>query len=189
MEQTELTLAPLTSYQITRKLLEERKIYLWEPVDGQSSLKIVQQLTYLESREPGAPIHMHINCPGGVVTAGYAIYDTMQDISSPVYTYCLGYAASMGSILLSGGARGHRYIYPSAEVMIHQPSIGGLQDTLANIEIHARHILKTKNLTARILAENCGQTVEQILKDFDRDYWMDATEAIAYGIVDRMVAT
>jgi ATP-dependent Clp protease protease subunit len=177
------------SYEDTlnKKLLSERKIFLWGPVDDGSSKEVVKQLCYLEALEPGVPIRMYINCPGGVVTAGYAMYDMMQAISSPVYTYCIGFAASMGSILLSGGEKGHRYIYPCAEVMIHQPATGGWQANARDIEINARHILKTKELTARILAANCGQNYQKVMKDFDRDYWMDAEEAIAYGIVDKQI--
>ncbi|MBT8184527.1 MAG: ATP-dependent Clp protease proteolytic subunit, partial [Eudoraea sp.] len=123
------------------------------------------------------------NSPGGYVTSGFAIYDTINQIKSPVSTVCSGLAASMGSILLSVGKKGRRFIQPHAKVMIHQPS-GGARGQASNIEIQAREILKTKELGAKILAENCGQKVEKILKDFNRDYWMDADESIAYGIVD-----
>lgn len=170
-----------------KTLLSERKIFLWGQVDDKSSGEVVKQLSYLEALQPQVPIHMYINCPGGVVTAGYAMYDMMQAISSPVYTYCIGFAASMGSILLSGGEKGHRYIYPRAEVMIHQPATGGWQANAKDIEINARHILKTKELTARILADNCGQSYQKVMKDFDRDYWMDAEESITYGIVDKLI--
>lgn len=173
---------------VRKKLLEERKIYLWEQVDEHSSKQITEQLAYLDAMGSGHPIHMHLNCPGGMVTAGFAIYDMMQTIASPVYTYCIGFAASMGSILLSGGEKGHRYIYPHAEVMIHQPGVGGFQANAADIEINARHIARTKDLSAAILAANCGQTKQKVLKDFDRDYWMNADEALAYGIVDKLVA-
>jgi ATP-dependent Clp protease protease subunit len=174
--------------RLKNNLLEQRKIFLWEQVDDQSSKSIVEQLAYLEAIQPGQPIHMYINCPGGMVTAGYAMYDMMQTISSPVYTYCIGFAASMGSVLLSGGEKGNRYIYPTAEVMIHQPGIGG-RFSAKSIEIQARQIIKTKELTARILAENCGQTIQKVMKDFDRDYWMNAEEAVKYGIVDQVIAT
>jgi ATP-dependent Clp protease protease subunit len=127
---------------------------------------------------------MYINSPGGVVTAGMVVYDAMRMISSPVSTICMGMAASMGSILLSGGVKGKRYIFPHGEVMIHQPSIGGAQGTSADLEIIAAQIARTKELGAKILAENCGKSLEQVMKDFDRDYWMDADEALAYGIVD-----
>ena len=141
---------------------------------------------YLEAIDPGKEIIFYINSPGGMVTSGMVIYDTMQMISSPVSTVCMGMAASMGSILLSGGAKGKRFIYPNGEVMIHQPSGGG-QGTSADLEIMVGQILKTKNLGAEILAKNCGQTIEKILNDFDRDYWMDAKESIQYGIVDAIL--
>lgn len=187
MEQTEATIDLPASYLIRNKLLGERKIFLWGAVDENSSKTVVEQLNYLEASQPGVPIHMYINCPGGMVTAGYAMYDLMQAISSPVYTYCIGFAASMGSILLSGGDKGHRYIFPRAEVMIHQPAIGGFQANSADIEINARHIARTKDMTAALLAANCGQTKQKVLKDFDRDYWMNAEGALAYGIVDEIV--
>lgn len=187
MEQKELPFYLTTSYVVRKELLAQRKIYLWGQVDDTSSKMIAEQLTYLEAMQPGIPIHMYINCPGGIVTAGYAMYDMMQIISSPVYTYCIGFAASMGSILLSGGEKGNRYIYPRAEVMIHQPSIGGFQGNSADIEINARQIIKTKDIAAAILAANCGKRKETILKDFDRDYWMTADEAVAYGIVDKII--
>jgi ATP-dependent Clp protease protease subunit len=187
MEQAEAILNLPAQYLINNKLLDQRKIFLWGQVDEKSSRTIVEQLTYLEALQPGAPIHMYINCPGGMVTAGFAMYDMMQAVSSPVYTYCLGFTASMGSVLLSAGAKGNRYIYPTAEVMIHQPAIGGFQANSADIEINARQLIKTKDLTAALLAANCGQTKQKILKDFDRDYWMNAEEAVAYGIVDEVL--
>jgi ATP-dependent Clp protease protease subunit len=142
----------------------------------------------LDADKPGEEIKLYINSPGGVVTSGMVLYDTIKLISSPVSTICMGLAASMGSILLSVGTKGKRYIYPHGEVMIHQPSIGGyFQATQADIEIQAEQIRKTKEIGAKILAENCGKTVEQIMKDFDRDYWMDAEEAKAYGIVDHVL--
>ncbi len=187
MEQTANPLYLPANYRVHNTLLNERKIFLWGQVDDDSSKTITQQLAYLEAVQPGTPIHMYINCPGGMVTAGFAMYDMMQAISSPVYTYCIGFAASMGSILLSGGAKGNRYIYPIAEVMIHQPSTGSFQANSTDIEINARHIIKTKKLTAAILAANCGQSTEKILQDFDRDHWMDAEESVAYGIVDHVI--
>lgn len=172
---------------VRETLLGERKIFLWGAVEDKSSKEIVEQLFYLNSIDNERPIHMYINCPGGVVTAGFAMYDTMQAISAPVYTYCTGFAASMGSIILSGGEKGHRYVYPRAEVMIHQPSTGGWQANAIDIEINAKHIIKTKELTAQLLADNCGQSFKKIMADFDRDFWMDAKEAVAYGIVDQML--
>jgi len=167
---------------------EKRAVYLWGVVDDKSAKDVVTKLLLLDADKPGAEIKLYINSPGGVVTSGMVMYDTIKMIQSPVSTICMGLAASMGSILLSAGAKGHRYIYPHGEVMIHQPSLGGYyQATSADIEIQANQILKTKQLGAKILAENCGKTVEQILADFDRDYWMDATEAVAYGIADSIL--
>jgi ATP-dependent Clp protease, protease subunit len=164
---------------------EKRAVYLWGGVDDKSAREVVNKLLLLDADKPGEEIKFYINSPGGVVTSGMVIYDTMKLISSPVTTICMGLAASMGSILLSAGTKGKRLIYPHGEVMIHQPSLGGyFQATSADIEIHAIQIEKTKLLSAQILAENCGQSVEKILKDFDRDYWMNAQEAVNYGIVD-----
>lgn len=171
-----------------KKFLEKRKVFLWGPVMDESARDIVNRLMYLEMVDPGKEITFYINSPGGVVTSGMVIYDTIKMISSPVSTVCMGLAASMGSILLSVGAKGRRFIYPSGRVMIHQPSIGGLiQGAATDIAIHAKEIVKTKEMGARILAENCGQSFEKIMKDFDRDYWMDAKESLDYGIVDHML--
>jgi len=172
--------------QIDLKFLEQRKIFLWGPVDDDSARDIVSRLLYLEAKKPGEKITFYINSPGGIITSGYSILDTMNLISSPVSTVCMGLAASMGSILLSAGKKGERYIYPLGEVMIHQPSIEYLQGRASDIAIHARQIAKSKEIAAEILAKNCGQTIEQVLKDFDRDYWMDAKESVAYGIVDKI---
>jgi len=168
------------------KFLDQRHIYLWGPVDDSSAKDIVSKLHYLESIKPGEKITFFINSPGGVVTAGYSIMDTMDLISSPVSTVCMGIAASMGSILLSAGTKGERYIYPMGEVMIHQPSMGYLQGSASDIEIHAKQIIRTKDLAAEILAKNCGKTVKQVLNDFERDYWMNAKESLDYGIVDAL---
>ena len=131
---------------------------------------------------------MFINSPGGSVTSGLSIYDTMQMISSPIKTICMGMAASMGSVLLSGGAKGKRFIYPNGEVMIHQPSIGsGIQDKAANLIITAKEIKKTKIRLSQILADNCGKTLEEIIEDSNRDYWLDAEESVKYGIVDQVI--
>lgn len=171
-----------------RKFLEQRKVFLWGPVMDESARAVVNRLLYLEAENPGKEITFYINSPGGVVTSGMVIYDTMKMISSPVSTVCMGLAASMGSILLSAGEKGKRYIFPSGRVMIHQPSIGGLiRGVAADIAIHAREIVKTKEMGARILAENCGQTFDKVMKDFDRDYWMDAEESLEYGIVDHLI--
>jgi ATP-dependent Clp protease protease subunit len=171
---------------IDEKFLEQRKIFLWGQVDDESAEIIVSKLLYLESMDPGKKITFFINSPGGMMTSGFSILDTMKLISSPVSTVCMGLAASMGSLLLSAGEKGERYIYPLGEVLIHQPSIGYLQGQASDIAIHARQILKSKEIAAEILAKNCNQTVEKILKDFERDYWMNSGESIAYGIVDKL---
>ncbi|HEV8081268.1 MAG TPA: ATP-dependent Clp protease proteolytic subunit [Chitinophagaceae bacterium] len=169
-----------------KKFIEQRKIFLWGAVDDKSAKDITNRLLYLEAMLPGKEITFYINSPGGVITSGMVIYDTMKMISSPVSTVCMGMAASMGSILLSAGKKGKRFIYPHGEVMIHQPSGGG-QGTSADLEIMAIQILKAKQLGAKILAENCGQTYEKVMEDFDRDYWMDAKESLKYGIVDKIL--
>jgi ATP-dependent Clp protease protease subunit len=167
---------------------EKRSIYFWGPVDDKSAKEAVNKLLLLEAVEPGKEIKLYINSPGGVVTSGMVIYDTIKMISSPVTTICMGLAASMGSILLAAGQKGKRYIYPHGEVMIHQPSLGGyFQGVSADLEIHAKQIQKTKELGARILADATGQPYERVLNDLERDYWMDANEAIAYGIVDHIL--
>lgn len=169
-----------------KKFLEERKIFLWGEVNDKTGRDITNRLLYLEAINPGKEISFYISSPGGSVTSGMVIYDTMKMISSPVSTICMGMAASMGSILLSGGTKGKRYIYPHGEVMIHQPSGGG-RGTSADLEIMARQIQKAKELGAKILAENTGQTYDRIMEDFDRDYWMDAQESKKYGIVDAIL--
>ena len=178
----------LSGANINKKFLEKRKVFLWGPVMDDSAKSVVSKLLFLEAENPGKEIVFYINSPGGMVTAGMAIYDTMNLISSPVSTVCMGLAASMGSILLSAGAKGRRFIFPHGEVMIHQPSIGGyMQGRASDLEIQAKQILKTKELGAKILAENCGQPYERVLADFDRDYWMDAKESLEYGIIDGVV--
>ena len=173
----------MSGWMFDKKFIEQRKVFLWGAVDDKSAKDITDRLLYLEALDPGKEITFFINSPGGVVTSGMVIYDTMQMISSPVSTVCMGMAASMGSILLSGGEKGRRFIFPHGEVMIHQPSGGG-RGTSADLEIMAVQMQKAKMLGAQILAANCGQTIEKILKDFDRDHWMDAKESVAYGIVD-----
>ena len=167
---------------IDNKLLEKRKIYMWGEVSDKTAKYVIDRLEYLDL-EGDDEIQLFINSPGGYVTDGFAIYDTIMSLESPVSTICTGLAASMGSILLSAGKKGRRFIQPHAKVMIHQPS-GGARGQASNIEIAANEILKTKHLSAEILAENCGQSVEKVLKDFNRDYWMDADESLEYGIVD-----
>ncbi len=172
----------------SKKFLEKRSIFLWGAVMDDTAEDVVNRLMYLEMENPGEPIKFYINSPGGSVTAGLAIYDAMQLISSPVYTICMGMCASMASILLSGGEKGHRYIFPKAEVMIHQPSIGGhFQDKASNLEITAKQINKTKQLTGEILSANCNQPLEKVMADLERDYYMDAQESLNYGIVDKML--
>jgi ATP-dependent Clp protease protease subunit len=180
--------SPFILKKLEKLFLEKRSIYLWGVVDDRTAKDVVSKLLLLDADKPGDEIKFYINSPGGMVTSGMVMYDTIQMIQSPVSTICMGLAASMGSILLSVGKKGKRFIYPHGEVMIHQPSLGGyLQATSADIEIQAEQIEKTKQLGAEILAKNCGKTVEQVLKDFDRDYWMNAKEAVKYGIVDKVI--
>ncbi|MEO7924120.1 MAG: ATP-dependent Clp protease proteolytic subunit [Chitinophagaceae bacterium] len=174
--------------KLEKYFFEKRSVYLWGVVDDKSAKDVVSKLLLLDADKPGEEIKFYINSPGGVVTSGMVMYDTMQLIKSPVSTICMGLAASMGSILLSGGEKGKRFIYPHGEVMIHQPSLGGhIQGVSADLEIQAVQTKRVKEIGAGILARNCGKTVEQIMKDFDRDYWMDAEGAIKYGIADKMV--
>lgn len=167
---------------IEKTLLEDRKVFLWGMVDDKSAKHVIDRLLYLDSTGD-EEIQLFLTSPGGYVTSGFAIYDTMMMLNSPISTICSGLCASMASILLSAGTKGRRFIQPHARVMIHQPS-GGAQGQASNIEIQATEILKIKDLSARILAENCDQDYDRIIKDFNRDYWMDADESIAYGIVD-----
>ena len=171
--------------KLERYFFDRREVYLWGVVDDKSAKEVVSKFLLLEADKPGEEIKFYINSPGGVVTSGMVMYDTMRMMKSPVSTICMGLAASMGSILLSGGVKGRRFIYPHGEVMIHQPSLGGsMRGVSADLEIQAVQTKKVKEIGAKILAQNCGKTIEQIMKDFDRDYWMDAKEAIDYGIVD-----
>jgi ATP-dependent Clp protease, protease subunit len=174
--------------KLERYFFEKRSVYLWGVVDDKSAREVVSKFLLLEADKPGEEIKFYINSPGGVVTSGMVMYDTMKMMKSPVSTICMGLAASMGSILLSGGVKGKRLIYPNGQVMIHQPSLGGyIQGVSKDLEIQAEQTRRVKEIGAKILAENCGKTVEQIMKDFDRDYWMDAKEAIKYGIVDKLI--
>lgn len=176
------------SKKLERYFFEKRAVYLWGVVDDKSAKDVVSKLLLLDADKPGEEIKFYINSPGGVVTSGMVMYDTMQMIKSPVSTICMGLAASMGSILLSGGKKGSRYIFPHGEVMIHQPSLGGyIQGVSADLEIQAEQTRRVKEIGAGILAKNCGKTVEQIMRDFDRDYWMDAKQAIEYGIADKLI--
>ena len=171
--------------KLEKYFFDSRSVYLWGGVDDRSAKEVVNKFLLLDADKPGEEIKFFINSPGGVVTSGMVIYDTMKMLKSPVSTICMGLAASMGSILLSGGVKGRRFVYPHSEIMIHQPSLGGyMQGVSIDLEITAKQTKRVKEVSARILAENCGKKMEQILKDFDRDYWMDAKEAIEYGIVD-----
>ncbi len=174
--------------KLEKYFFQTRTVYLWGAVDDRTAREVTTKMLLLDADKPGEPIKFFINSPGGVVTSGMVIYDTMKMLRSPVHTVCMGLAASMGSILLSGGVKGNRFIFPHGEVMIHQPSLGGhLQGVSVDLEITAKQTRRVKEIGARILAENCGKKVEQVMKDFDRDYWMDAKEAVEYGIVDKVV--
>jgi ATP-dependent Clp protease protease subunit len=174
------------SYDIYSRLLKERIIFLGEEVNEASASVIVAEMLFLESEDPEKDIHLYINSPGGSVTAGMAIYDTMQFIKCDVSTVCIGMAASMGAFLLAGGAKGKRMALPNAEIMIHQP-LGGTQGQATEIEIAAKHILQTKEKLNRMLAENTGQDYEVIMADTERDNWKTAEEALAYGLIDRVI--
>jgi ATP-dependent Clp protease protease subunit len=174
---------------LQRTFLDSRRISLWGPVMDGSARRIVEQLLYLELKDKKAPITFFINSPGGSVTAGMAIYDAMQNIGCPVHTVCLGQAASMGSALLCAGEKGHRYAWPHARIMIHQPSIGGqMVAPASDIGIQAKEILRIKDILNEILAKHTGQTVEKILEDTDRDNFMSAEEAKKYGLIDKVEA-
>ena len=174
--------------KLEQLFLQKRAIYLWGIIDDRSAKDIVSKMMLLDADKPGEEIKFYINSPGGMVTSGMVMYDTIKLMKSPVSTICMGLAASMGSILLSGGVKGRRFIYPHGEVMIHQPSLGGyMQGVSADLEIQAKQTRKVKEIGAKILAENCGKKMDQIMKDFDRDYWMDSKEAVEYGIVDIIV--
>ncbi|MBD5507944.1 MAG: ATP-dependent Clp endopeptidase proteolytic subunit ClpP [Lachnospiraceae bacterium] len=176
------------SYDIYSRLLKERIIFLGEEVNDVSASVIVAQLLFLESEDPEKDINLYINSPGGVITAGMAIYDTMQFIKCDVSTVCIGMAASMGAFLLAGGTKGKRLALPNAEIMIHQPA-GGAQGQATEIEITAKHILATKEKMARIMAQNTGQDFEVIMADTERDNWKSAEEALAYGLIDRIITS
>ncbi|CAH8284896.1 ATP-dependent Clp protease protease subunit [Mariniflexile fucanivorans] len=170
---------------IDSKLIEQRKVFLWGQVDDSSAKHVIDRLLYLDALGTG-DIQLYINSPGGYVTSGFAIYDCIKSLNSEVSTICTGFAASMGSIILSAGAKGKRFIQPHARVMIHQPS-GGASGQASDIEITAKEIIITKELSAHILADNCGQTFDKVMKDFNRDHWMGAQESVEYGIVDGVI--
>ena len=174
------------SYDIYSRLLKDRIIFLGEEINDAVASTVVAQLLFLESEDPGKDIHMYINSPGGSVTAGMAIYDTMNYVKCDVSTTCIGMAASMGAFLLSGGTKGKRYALPNAEIMIHQPS-GGSQGQATDMKIVAEHILKTKARMNRLMAEHTGQPVEKVEADTERDNWMTAEEAKEYGLIDEII--
>ena len=174
------------SYDIYSRLLKDRIIFLGEEVTDVSANLVVAQMLFLEAEDPGKDIHFYINSPGGSVSAGFAIYDTMQYIKCDVSTICIGMAASMGGFLISGGAKGKRLALPNAEIMIHQPS-GGARGQETEIRIVAENILKTRNKLNEILAANTGKSVEEISRDTERDNYMTAQEAVAYGLIDSVV--
>ena len=182
----EQTSRGVRSYDIYSRLLKERIIFLGEEVNDVTAGLVVSQLLFLESEDPDKDINLYINSPGGSVTAGMAIYDTMQYVKCDVSTMCMGMAASMGAFLLSGGTKGKRLALPNAEIMIHQPS-GGAQGQATEIEIAAEHILRTKKKLNTILSENTGQPYETIVKDTERDNWLTAQEALEYGLIDKVM--
>ena len=174
------------AFDIYSRLLKERVIFLSGPIDDNISNLVVAQLLFLESENPEKDISIYINSPGGSISAGLAIYDTMQFISSSVSTLCIGQAASMGALLLAGGDKGKRYVLPNSRIMIHQP-LGGFQGQASDFEIHAKEILHMKKIVNEILAKHTGQTIKKIEKDTDRDNFLDANAAIKYGIVDKVL--
>ena len=197
MEEINISLVPYVieqtsrgerNYDIYSRLLKERIIFLGEEVHETTASLVVAQLLFLESEDPNKDIHLYINSPGGMVTAGLAIYDTMQYIKCDVETICMGLAASMGAFLLAGGTKGKRMALPNAEIMIHQPS-GGAKGQATEIQIAAENILKTKKRLNTILAENTGKSYEQIAADTERDNYMSAQEAMEYGLIDRVITS
>ena len=195
MSTTGLNLVPMVveqtargerAYDIYSRLLKDRVVFIVGGIEDQVANLVVAQLLFLESENPDKDIHLYINSPGGVVTAGLSIYDTMQFIKPDVSTICLGQAASMGSLLLAGGAKGKRYCLPHSRIMIHQPS-GGFQGQASDIDIHAREVLKLREQLNAILAKHTGQTIEQIAQDSDRDRFMDGRTAVEYGLIDTVL--
>ncbi|MBK5242240.1 ATP-dependent Clp endopeptidase proteolytic subunit ClpP [Clostridium sp.] len=174
------------SYDIYSRLLKERIIFLGEEVNDVTASLIVAQLLYLESEDPDKDIYLYINSPGGSITSGMAIFDTMQYIKPQVSTICTGMAASMGAFLLAAGEKGKRFALPNSEILIHQP-LGGFQGQATDIDIHAKRILKTKESLNRILSERTGQTIEKIQHDVERDYFMSSQEAMEYGLIDEVI--
>jgi len=175
------------SYDIYSRLLKDRVVFVVGPIDDYMANVVVAQLLFLESENPDKDVHLYINSPGGIVTAGLSIYDTMQFIKPDVSTICLGQAASMGSLLLTGGTKGKRYCLPHSRIMIHQPS-GGFQGQASDIDIHAREILKVRERLNAIMSKHTGQPVERIERDMERDNFMEAQAAVEYGLVDTVLA-
>lgn len=173
------------AYDIYSRLLKDRIVFIGGPIDDNVANLVIAQLLFLEAEDPEKDIHLYINSPGGVVTAGMAIYDTMQYVRPPVSTICLGQAASMGSLLLAAGAKGKRYSLPYGRIMIHQP-LGGVQGQATDIDIHAKEILRMKEILNQILAKHTGQPVERVARDTERDFFMSAQQAKEYGIIDEV---
>ena len=176
------------AYDIYSRLLKERIIFLGSPIDDHVANLIIAQLLFLESEDDKKDIHLYVNSPGGSVTSGLAIYDTMNHVKPDVRTICVGMAASMGAVILSAGAKGKRFILPNAEVMIHQP-LGGAEGQASDIEINARHIIRSRETLNKMLAKNTGQPLSKIEKDADRNFYMSATEAKKYGLIDEIIAS
>jgi ATP-dependent Clp protease protease subunit len=174
------------AYDIYSRLLKDRIIFLNDEINDHSANLVIAQLLFLANEDSKKPIHLYINCPGGSVTATMAMYDTMQFIKPPVYTYCVGFAASGGALILLAGEKGHRYSLPHARIMIHQP-LGGAQGQVSDIEIQAKEHIRTKKIINEIVSKHTGQKFEKVEKDTDRDYWLDPQEAKKYGIVDAVI--
>ena len=175
------------SYDIYSRLLKDRIIFLSEEVNDVTASLVIAQLLFLDAEAPDKDINFYINSPGGSISAGMAIYDTMRYLKSDVSTICVGIAASMGAFLLAGGHKGKRLALPNSEVLIHQPAMGGLRGQATDLQIHAKHLLRVKEKMNRLLAENTGRTLDEIIRDTDRDYYMTAEEALDYGIIDRII--
>ena len=195
MDERALNLVPMVveqtargerAYDIYSRLLKDRLVFIVGGIDDQVANLVVAQLLFLESENPDKDVHLYINSPGGIVTAGLSIYDTMQFIKPDVSTICLGQAASMGSLLLAGGTKGKRYCLPHSRIMIHQPS-GGFQGQASDIDIHAREVLKLRQRLNEIMAKHTGQTIERVERDSDRDNFMDAEAAVEYGLIDTVL--
>lgn len=176
------------AYDIFSRLLKERIIFIGTPMDDEIANLIIAQMLFLTAEDPDKDINIYINCPGGVVSAGLAVYDTMQYLKSPITTICIGQAASMGALLLASGTKGKRFVLPNARIMIHQP-LGGAQGQATDIEIQTKEILRVKKLLNEIMAKHTGQPLAKIEKDTDRDFYMSAQEAVEYGLVDEVIET